>query len=85
MQSFTNGLAYFVPIFPIIVTHFSSIIHFYTLENVRKTFGFVTFSGGIEMEHLSRMCQCFSLFYCNCYRTLFLISLFDWRATLAHC
>ena len=31
------------------VTHFSPVSHFYTLWKRQKTFGFLTFSGGIEM------------------------------------
>ena len=36
------------------LTHFSSMFHFYTpwkRQKTSKTFGFLTFSGGVEMEH----------------------------------
>ena len=36
-------------------THFSPIFHFYTLWKRQKTCGFLTFSGGIEMEYCSKM------------------------------
>ena len=32
-----------------ILTHFSPVSHFYTPRKRQKTFGFLTFSGGIEM------------------------------------
>ena len=31
------------------LTHFIPVSHFYTLQKRRKTLGFLTFSGGIEM------------------------------------
>ena len=34
-----------------ISTHFRSVFHYYTLWERQKTSGFLTFSGGIEMEH----------------------------------
>ena len=42
------------------LTHFSPTIHFYTPDKAIKplfflTFGFLTFSGGIKMEHLGEM------------------------------
>ena len=37
------------------LTHFSPVSHFYTPWKRHKTFGFLTFSGGIEMWHLTKM------------------------------
>ena len=37
------------------VTHCSPVSHFYTLWKRQKTFGFLTFSGGIEMWHWTKM------------------------------
>ena len=33
------------------LAYFTTVFHFYTPENVRKTGGFWMFSGGIEMEY----------------------------------
>ena len=38
-----------------LLTHFSPVSHFYTLWKRQKTFGFLTFSGGIEMWHWTKM------------------------------
>ena len=38
------------------LTHFSSMFLFYTPWKCQKTFGLLTFSGGIEMEYLAEMC-----------------------------
>ena len=37
--------------YEILLTHFSPVSHFYTPWKCQKTFGFLTFSGGIEMWH----------------------------------
>ena len=37
------------------LTHFSPIFHFYTPWKRQKTFDFVTYSGGIGMEHWTKM------------------------------
>ena len=37
------------------LTHFSPVSHFYTPWKHQKTFGFLTFSGGIEMWHWTKM------------------------------
>ena len=37
------------------LTHFSTIFHFYTPWKRQKTKGFLTLSGGIEMEHWTKM------------------------------
>ena len=37
------------------LTHFSPVSHFYTPWKRQKTFGFLTFSGGIEMWHWTKM------------------------------
>ena len=37
------------------LTHFSSVSHFYTPWKRQKTFGFLTFSGGMEMWHWTKM------------------------------
>ena len=31
--------------------HFNPVFHFYTIWECQKIFGFLIFSGGIEMEH----------------------------------
>ena len=36
-------------------THFSPVSHFYTPWKRQKNFGFLTFSGGIEMWHWTKM------------------------------
>ena len=36
-------------------THFSPVPHFYTPWKRQKAFGFLTFSGGIEMWHWTKM------------------------------
>ena len=41
--------------FPAILTHFSPVSHFYTPWKRQKTFGFLMFSGGIEMWHWTKM------------------------------
>ena len=38
-----------------VLTHFSPVPHFYTPWKRQKTFGFLTFSGGIEMWHWTKM------------------------------
>ena len=38
-----------------ILTHFSPVSHFYTKWKRQKTKGFLTFSGGIEMWHWTKM------------------------------
>ena len=35
----------------LVLTHLSPVFHFYTPQKRQKTKGFMTFSGGIEMEH----------------------------------
>ena len=37
------------------LTHFSPMSHFYTTWKRQKTIGFLTFSGGIEMWHWTKM------------------------------
>ena len=37
------------------LTHFSPVSHFCTPWKRQKTFGFLTFSGGIEMWHWTKM------------------------------
>ena len=37
------------------LTHFSPMSHFYTPWKRQKTIGFLTFSGGIEMGHWTKM------------------------------
>ena len=44
----------FFPTFAFL-THFSPVSHFYTPWKRQKTFGFLTFSGGIEMWHWTKM------------------------------
>ena len=39
----------------ICLTHFSLVSHFYTSWKHQKTFGFLMFSGGIEMWHWTKM------------------------------
>ena len=39
------------------LTHFSQVSHFYTPWKRQKTKGFLKFSGGIEMWHLTKMDQ----------------------------
>ena len=39
----------------VLLTHFSTMFHFYTPWKRQKTFGFLAFSGGIEMEHSVKM------------------------------
>ena len=38
-----------------LLTHFSPVPHFYTPWKRQKTFGFLKFSGGIEMWHWTKM------------------------------
>ena len=38
-----------------LLTHFSPVSHFYTRSKRQKTKGFMTFSGGIEMWHWTKM------------------------------
>ena len=38
-----------------LLTHFSPLLHFYTPWKHQETFGFLTFSGVIEMEHWVKM------------------------------
>ena len=38
-----------------LLTHFSPVFQFYTRWKSQKTKGFLTFSGGIEMEHWAKM------------------------------
>ena len=42
-------------VFFIVITNFGSMFHLYTPWKRQKTFGFLTFSGGIEMEHWPEM------------------------------
>ena len=37
------------------LNHFSLMLNFYTPWKRQKTFGFLTFSGGIEMKHWAKM------------------------------
>ena len=37
------------------ITHFSPVSHFYIPWKRQTTFGFLTFSGGIEMRHWTKM------------------------------
>ena len=37
------------------LTHFSQLFHLYTPLKRQKTFGFLTFSGVIELEHWAKM------------------------------
>ena len=37
------------------LTHFSPVSHFYTPWKCQKTFGFLTFSGGLKMWHWTKM------------------------------
>ena len=37
------------------LTHFSPMPHFYTPWKRQKTYGFLTFSGGIEMWHWTKI------------------------------
>ena len=46
------------------LTHFKSMFYFYTPWKSQKTFGFLVFSGGKEMEHWVKM-------GCNCVAVLF--------------
>ena len=39
----------------VLLTHFSLVSHFYTPWKRQKTFGFLTFSGGIEIWHWTKM------------------------------
>ena len=41
------------------LTHFSSVVDFYTPWKTSETFRFLTFSGGVEMEHWAKMDQTF--------------------------
>ena len=38
-----------------ILTDYSPVLFFYTPENIRKTLGFLMFSGGIEKQHRAVM------------------------------
>ena len=48
---FTIRIHVFMIIHRLSLTHFSSMFHFYTPWSCQKIFGFLTYSGGIEMEH----------------------------------
>ena len=37
------------------LTHFSLMVHLHTPQKRQETFGFLTFPGGIEMEHWAKM------------------------------
>ena len=37
------------------LTHFNPMFHFYTPWKRQKIFGFLTFSGGIELKHWAKM------------------------------
>ena len=37
------------------LTHFQPTFHFYTPRKYQKTYGFLMFSGGIEVEHWLKM------------------------------
>ena len=39
------------------LTQFNQMFHFYILCKCQKTFGFLTFSWGIEMGHWTKMSQ----------------------------
>ena len=39
----------------VLLTHFNLVSHFYTPWKRQKTFGFLTFSGGIEIWHWTKM------------------------------
>ena len=39
----------------ILLTHFKSIVHFYTPQKRQKTRGFPTFSGDIKMKNRSKI------------------------------
>ena len=43
--------------FLLILTHFSSVPHFYTPWKRQKTKGFLMFSGGIENQRFSDVCM----------------------------
>ena len=38
-----------------VLNHFSAVLHFYTPWKRQKTFGFLTFSWGMEMWHWTKM------------------------------
>ena len=40
----------------IVLTHFKSMFNFYTSWKRQEAKGFLTFSGGIKMEHWLKMC-----------------------------
>ena len=49
-------LAYYkYPLCLSLLTHFSPVSHFCTPWKRQKTFGFLTFSGGIEIWHWTKM------------------------------
>ena len=48
-------LLYFCPSEIYSLTHFSPVSHFYTPWKRQRTFGFLTFSGGIEMWRWTKM------------------------------
>ena len=39
----------------VLLIHFSQVSRFYTPWNCQKSYGFLTFSGGIEMWHWTKM------------------------------
>ena len=48
---------------PLTFNHFSPVSHFYTPWKCQKTFGFLTFSGGIEMERINFFHLCGMSFF----------------------
>ena len=55
LDSFDTASALLFSFSNLMLTHFSSVSHFYTLWKRQKTFGFLAFSGGIEMWHWTKM------------------------------
>ena len=42
-------------VYPLILSHFDLMFHFYTSWKRQGTFGFLIFSGGIGMEHWAKI------------------------------
>ena len=72
------------------LTHFSPVPHFYTPWKHQKTFGFLTFSGGIEMWHWTKMVNqiiisvstarfCFSIPFIRLYSTFLKVLKYSYR------
>ena len=54
------------------------MFHFYTTWKRKKTFGFLTFSRGIEMEHWAKMSENFEMWIaCECIFEVMNCELFD--------